>query len=65
MALNKVTLSALIVSKIEAQLGAAHLEETELQKFADAIADAVVTHIQASAAVVTACPAGAGTGTVA
>jgi ribose 5-phosphate isomerase RpiB len=59
MALNKDVLKGLIVAKVTAAVGVTHLETTELDKFADAIADAVVTHIKAAA--VTACGAGAGT----
>lgn len=65
MALSVDTLKGLIVAQVTAQCGATHLEASELEKFALAIATAVVTHITSAGVVhvVTACSTGAGTGT--
>jgi hypothetical protein len=65
MAMTASGLQAVIVSQITTQCGAAHLETTELSKFALAIATAVVSYIDANATVtvVTTCPAGSGAGT--
>ncbi|MEX2155123.1 MAG: hypothetical protein WD825_17390 [Gemmatimonadaceae bacterium] len=64
MALNSATLKASIIAKVTAKIGADNLEESELAKFAEAIAEAVVEHVNAAAVVnvTTACGAGAGTG---
>lgn len=69
MALSESTLGALIKTEIEAKFGPAD-DATILQKFCDAIAKAVVTHIKAAAVVnvtsvsgVTPGPGSSGTGT--
>lgn len=59
MALDATALKTLIVSKVTTAIGAQNIEADGLDKFAEAIAEAVVEHIQTNA--VTACPAGAGT----
>lgn len=63
MALNKTTLSSLIKTKVEAATGGTLPAHSLL--VLTAFADAIVTHITTSGivAVVTSCPAGAGTGT--
>jgi hypothetical protein len=80
VALDKTVLSALMVTKIKAIPGLAFTTpgEAELQKFCDAVSDAVVSHIKAAALVSvtvsttggdpqggTVSSSGSGTGTVA
>lgn len=64
MALNATTLAALIKANILANPAIGGQAGAALDGLCSAIAAAVVTHIQSVAAVtvVTACPAGAGTG---
>jgi hypothetical protein len=50
MAMTKAGLSAVIVTKLNAQFGTP-ADAAPQQKFADAVADAVVSYLQASAAV--------------
>lgn len=60
MPLNKATLKALIISKVQSKF-TIETEQT-LDDFADAVADAVVTHIQAAALVSGTVTSGAGSG---
>jgi hypothetical protein len=65
MALNATALSALIKANLLANPASMAKDNPALDAMCSAIAAAVVQHIQSAAglAVVTACPAGAGTGT--
>jgi hypothetical protein len=65
MALNAPALAALIQAKIIANPAVGGIPGPGLDGLCNAIAQAVVEHITSSASltVVTACPAGAGTGT--
>lgn len=62
MALNTTVLGALMKSKVDA---IADVDVGDRQRFFDALAAAVVEHVQAAAAVtvVTTCGSGAGSGT--
>lgn len=60
MALSIPTLSGLIKSNIESLYGAAD-DDTKLQQFCDALATAIVTHIQTDAQVIIGGGSSAGT----
>ena len=62
MALSKATLSQLIQDKIIAGEGSSPEDAATLSKFADALADAIVTHITADAEVVVTSVGGVTTG---
>lgn len=64
MALNAGTLAAAIQAKLIANPASGALPGPALDALCSAIAEAVIEHIVASAVLVTACPAGTGSGTV-
>ena len=65
MALNAATLATLMRANLLAAPASGATDNPALTAMCTAIANAVVAHVQAAAAVtvVTACPAGPGTGT--